>query len=120
MPAGASGTGIVHSGRGLCSHTVEVSKVEYNFDVRCGQTTVVYVQTMDGDFQTPEGVSIGQLLRDALKTNRASLERIDGQCGVALSSGWIARAAPATTRGSECDSLLDEPISYFDTPSLDH
>lgn len=91
----------------------------FDVDARCGQTTAAYVQTRDETFQTPESVSIGWHLRDAAKTTGASLEKIDGRCGVLLASGWIARPGTTALEDTGCDSILDEPIAYFDTRFLD-
>lgn len=119
MPMGASSTGLIHSGRRLCAYSTEVSDVKYDFDVRCGETVVVYVQTRDGDFRTPEGISTGHSLRDALTATGSSLEEIGGECGVLLSSGWIARPEPELRTEAACDALLEESIVYFDTRPFD-
>ena len=114
IPAGASEMATIHAGGRLCTHWIEVAGVKYNFDVECGKSTVVYVQTKDPRFRTPEGISVGQALRDAASTPDAAFKRIDDRCGVQLLSGWVARVAPVIEPRHTCEILLDEPISYFD------
>jgi len=55
-----------------------------------------------------------------LSTNDALLGEIDGQCGVVLPSGWIARVGRAAADQVECNNLLSEVIRYFDTRYSDH
>ena len=90
--------------------------IDFNFDVPCGTNRIVYVQTVDADFVTSEGLRIGASLRDAVKAGGRVIP--PGECGVALPSGWIARPPlGADTRGTTriaCEQLLEELIAYFD------
>ena len=110
----------VHRGGDLCSGSVKVRGIEYNFDVECGKTTIVYVQTLDLAFVTTNGLKIGARLRDAI--NAGGRVTPTGECGVILPSGWIARPDPGVdTRGPvrvPCEDLLDARIAYFDTPFI--
>jgi hypothetical protein len=112
---------MVHRGRDLCARWVTVNKVEYNFDTACGGNTVLYAQTLDKKFVSPEGLTIGRTLREAV--NAGGTLREGNDCGVTLPSGWIARPQMGrTTRGSTvtpCSEVLDDEISYFDTEFIE-
>jgi hypothetical protein len=116
-PTHASHVFTVHRGGDLCSGSVRVRGVDFNFDVWCGQNKIVYVQTLDPKFVTKEGLRIGTPLRDAVAIGGNLLAA--GECGVVLRSGWIARPAiGADARGPvplSCSELLDGDIRYFDT-----
>lgn len=115
-PEGSSALSIAHKGGELCSRFVVANGVEYNFDVECGKNTVLYIQTLDPKFSTPEGLAVGMKVEDALRAG-GKLTSADG-CGVRLPSDWIAR--PPLEIGTfgkmrvPCDALVDEPIQYFD------
>jgi hypothetical protein len=112
---------MVHKGRDLCSRWVTVNKVEDNFDTACDGNTVLYAQTLDKNFVSPEGLSIGRTLRQAVSAGGTLREGND--CGVTLPSGWIARPQMGrTTRGSTvtpCSEALDDEISYFETEFIE-
>jgi hypothetical protein len=116
-PRSANMLSVVHGGRDLCSRSVTVNDVEYNFDTACGGNVVLYAQTLDKKFVSPEGLTIGRTLRDAVSAGGTLRE--DNDCGVTLPSGWIARPQMGrTTRGSTvtpCSEVLNDEISYFDT-----
>jgi len=120
-PRSASTISIVHRGRDLCSRSVTVNNVEYNFDTACGGNAVLYAQTMDEKFVSPEGLTIGRTLREAVSAGGTLREGND--CGVTLPSGWIARPQMGrTTRDSTvtpCSEVLDDEISYFDTEFIE-
>jgi hypothetical protein len=115
MPAGASVVAVEHKGRQLCTHWIRAGGVRYNFDVSCGASIVVYVQTDDPHFRTPEGIAVGDLFRKARSINGSMMDVIDGTCGIALPSGWIARLGLATETKSSCKERAGEPIGFFDT-----
>lgn len=120
MPVGSSTAGVVHKGGLLCRHTVEARNVNYEFDAVCKTSIVVYLQTRDLRFRTPEGVAIGSSLGDALKIPNAKLGMIDHDCGVALPSGWVARPQAGTEPDHEsCSDLVSEPIAFFNTVYVD-
>lgn len=120
MPAGSSTLAVVHKGRRLCAHQIEVARVRYSFDVECGSTIVVHAQTADPRFQAPEGLAIGDSLGRAAAAEGGKLGIFGGGCGVSLPSGWIARAGPGPGDGEEaCKALLSEPIERFETLFLD-
>ena len=120
-PRTASTISIVHRGRDLCSRSVTIKDIEYNFDTACSGNTVLYVQTLDKKFISPEGLTIGRTLREAVSVGGALCESSD--CGVTLPSGWIARPQMGrATRGSTvqpCSEILDDEISYFDTEFIE-
>jgi len=120
-PQSASTISIVHRGGDLCSRWVTVNDVEYNFDTACGGNTVLYVQTLDRKFVSPEGLTIGRSLREAVSAGGTLREGND--CGVTLPSGWIARPQMGrTTQGSTvtpCSEVLEDEISYFDTAFIE-
>jgi len=119
MPAGASATGIVHKGRLLCNHEVEAGGVQYCFDVVCATSIVVYVQTRDPRFKSPEGIVIGFPLERAMAVPHASPGMIDGSWGVSLPSGWIARPRAEFEAADEfCNDLRSESVEFFDTRYL--
>lgn len=111
----------VHKGVDLCSHSVTVNNVEYNFDTACGGDVVLYVQTVDKRFISPEGITIGWTLREAVKAG--GILRTGNDCGVTLPSQWIARPPMGVnTRGTKvvpCSELLDEEVVYFDTEVIE-
>jgi len=120
-PQSASILSVVHRGRDLCTRSVAVNNVEYNFDTTCGGNIVLYAQTLDKKFISPEGLTIGSTLREAVSAGGTLREGND--CGVTLPSGWIARPQMGrTTRGSTrtpCSEVLDDAISYFDTEFIE-
>jgi hypothetical protein len=117
----ARAVAFAHKGGDLCSHSVTVSNVEYNFDTACDGDVVLYVQTLDKRFISPEGISIGWTLREAVMAGGTVREGND--CGVTLPSHWIARPPMGVnTRGTKvvpCSELLDEEIVYFDTEFIE-
>ena len=117
MPDTSSEFGWAHKGRVLCGHWDKASGIEYQFDVVCGTSVVVFVKTEDPRFRSPEGFAIGDSLADAVATPGASLRPIEDSCGVVLPSGWIARPASriAVERDEECTELLAGGIAYFET-----
>jgi hypothetical protein len=120
-PRSANIVSVVHGGRDLCSRSVTVNDVEYNFDTACGGNVVLYAQTLDKKFVSPEGLSIGRALREAVGAGGTLRE--DNDCGVTLPSGWIARPQMGrTTQGSTvtpCSEVLEDEISYFDTELIE-
>jgi hypothetical protein len=113
---------VVHRGGDLCSRTITVNKIEYNFDTACGANVILYVQASDKKFISPEGLAVGRTLREAVKAGGAVSEE-DGDCGVTLPSGWIARPQMGrTTQGitvTSCSEILDDAIAYFDTEFIE-
>ncbi|MEA2603916.1 MAG: hypothetical protein QOF89_4908 [Acidobacteriota bacterium] len=111
----------VRKGDDLCSHSVTVSNIEYNFDTSCDGNVVLYVQTFDKQFISPEGISIGWTLREAVMAG--GILRTGKDCGVNLPSHWIARPPvrvnPQGTAVEPCSQLLDEEIVYFDTEPIE-
>jgi hypothetical protein len=111
----------VHRGGDLCSHSVTVNNVEYNFDTACGGDVVLYVQTVDKRFISPEGITIGWTLREAVMAGGTVREGKD--CGVTLPSQWIARPPMGVNaRGTTvvpCSQLLDEEVVYFDSEVIE-
>ena len=116
MPSDASPVAVVHRGGDLCSHSVRRGGVEYNFDVACGASTILYVQTLDRAFRSPEGLSIGEPLRKALAIPGSIMLKDQG-CGVLLPSGWVAHSNQE--RQPPCNGLLETPIIYFDSRAGD-
>jgi hypothetical protein len=118
VPRGASTLAFVHRGGDLCSRTITVNKIEYNFDTACGANVILYVQTSDKKFISPEGLAVGRTLREAVNAGGTVLEEGE-DCGVTLPSGWIARPRLGrTTQGqtvTPCSEILDDAIAYFDT-----
>jgi len=118
IPKAASPLFVFHQGGLRCAGSVLINEIEFNFDVWCGKDKILYVQTLDPKFVTKEGLRIGATLRDAVKIGGRIIP--SGECGVILPSGWVARPAMgADTRGTTraaCEELLDEEITYFDTP----
>ena len=119
MPAGASVAAVEHKGRQLCTHWIRASGVRYNFDVSCGASIVVYAQTDYPHFRTPEGIAVGDLCGKALFINGSMMDVIDGTCGVALPSGWIARLGLATETKSSCKERAGEPSAFLTRALLD-
>jgi hypothetical protein len=121
VPRAASVLVSVHKGGELCSRTITVNKIEYNFDTACGANVILYVQTLDRKFVSPEGLAVGRALREAVKAGGTVRE--DSDCGVTLHSGWIARPSMGrTTRGTAvtpCSEILDDEIGYFDTELIE-
>ena len=92
--------------------SISVNGIEFSFDSECGRNRVVYIQTNDKRFRTPEGIGVGVSLANALKLKGSRLLKDDyDSCGVVLRSGWIAR--PNLSPGGECFNHLDAPIAYF-------
>lgn len=120
-PHSASIISVVHRGRDLCARSVTVNDVKYNFDTACGGNVILYTQTLDKKFVSPEGLTIGRTLREAVSAGGTLREGND--CGVTLRSGWIARPQIGrTTQGSAatpCSEVLDDEISYFDTEFIE-
>src|SRR3954466_12426917 len=88
VPRGASVIAVVHRGGDLCSRTITVDKIEYNFDTACGANVIFYVQTLDKKFLSPEGLRVGRTLREAVNAGGTVRENEkNGDCGVALPSG---------------------------------
>jgi hypothetical protein len=117
----ARAVAFVHKGDDRCSHSVTISNVEYNFDTACGGNVVLYVQTLDKRFVSPEGITIGWTLREAVMLG-GTVREGDG-CGVTLPSQWIARPPRGVNaRGTTvvpCSQLLDEEVVYFDTEVIE-
>jgi hypothetical protein len=120
-PPMAHAVAFAPKGGDLCSHSVTVSNVEYNFDTACGGNVVLYVQTFDKRFVSPEGITIGWTLREAVMAGGTVREGKD--CGVTLPSQWIARPPMGVNaRGTAvvpCSQLLDEEVVYFDTEFIE-
>jgi hypothetical protein len=108
---------LVHRGGELCSHELVLQGVKFNLDVECGRNVILYVQTFDPMFVTPEGLSMGATLRDAVGEGGSLLA--GDECGVLLPSGWIARPRTDPTAGNPgragCVGILDAEVGYFDT-----
>jgi hypothetical protein len=124
VPRGASVVAVVHRGGDLCSRTITVNKIQYNFDTACGANVILYVQTLDKKFLSPEGLRVGRTLREAVNAGGTVREdEKNGDCGVALPSGWIARPQLGrTTQGktvTPCSEILDDKITYFDAELLE-
>lgn len=114
MPPGSSSVAVVHKGGTLCSHWVESHGVKYSFDVQCGSTAVVFVETSDPKFRSPEGIAVGDKLSKALSVVGSTVGVFDESCGVSLRSGWIARSASPSTR-DDCADVLNDLIERFET-----
>jgi hypothetical protein len=120
MPKSASQISWVHASGRLCGHDLKVAGIRFNLDVEWGHNTVVYLQTLDPRFRTPEGLSLSNRLRDALAAG-GTLAPGEG-CGVLLPSGWVARSlSPVVDSHGNylinppcSDQLLDAPIEFFD------
>ncbi len=114
IPRSANPLGITHKGGLLCSQAISISGIDFNFDSECGHDRVVYIQTHDARFRTPEGISVGVSLANALKLKGSRLLKDDyDSCGVVLRTGWIAR--PNLSPEDKCVNHLDAPIAYFDS-----
>lgn len=123
-PREASSIATTHRGGDLCTRWVSVNHVKYNFDTACGGNIVLYVQTLDKNFRSPEGLAIGRTLREAVGAGGTVREdRSDHDCGVTLPSGWIARPEMGlntrSTTVTPCTQLLDEKIESFDTEFIE-
>lgn len=115
-PRGASTLFEVHKGGELCSGSIKVRGVRFNFDVRCGDNKVVYVQTLDPNFVTTDGLRVGATLAATVEAGGVLLE--NERCGVLLPSGWTAR--PEIDLSSQlpapegCGDPRNQHIAYFD------
>jgi hypothetical protein len=114
IPKSANALGIAHKGGLLCMQSISINGVNFNFDSECGRNRVVYIQTLDARFFTPEGIGIGVSLGNALKLQGSRLLQDDyNSCGVVLRSGWIAH--PNLSPEEKCVHHLDAPITSFDS-----
>lgn len=118
IPRGAAPLFVAHKGGQLCAGSIDVNRVRFNFDVRCGENIILYVQTLDPGFVTSGGLRVGATVAQAVKAGGRLLDGDSGNCGVLLPSGWIAhpgigsRGSSATRQS--CRELLNESIVYFD------
>jgi hypothetical protein len=108
LPSDASAIGMIHRGGDFCAHSVVRGGVTFSVDVVCGATTIVYLQTQDRGFRTPEGLVVGGNLARA-----RSISRFDSEdhCAIKLSSGWVAKAS-RTNAATGCA----QTIEYFEVP----
>jgi len=88
-------TWTVHKGRERCASSFEYSGIECSIDVDCASGRVVYIETRDPDFVTPDGIRVGASVDDlvgvgaVLEADSSSLvgPRSDDRAYV-LPSGW--------------------------------
>jgi hypothetical protein len=114
IPKSANPLGIAHKGGLLCMQSISVNGVEFSFDSECGRNRVVYIQTDDAQFRTPEGIGVGVSLANALKLKGSRIFKDEyDSCGVVLKSGWIAR--PNLSPEDKCVNNLNAPIAYFNS-----
>lgn len=110
LPPNASPVAVVHRGGDLCIHGVMANGIRFSVDVECGREVIVFVQTEDEKFVTPEGVRVGQTLRDAVRAG-GQVAADDGECRVKLPSGWDARPSPGSE--TKCGERLGEVIRFL-------
>jgi hypothetical protein len=116
IPKDADPLRIAHKGGLLCSQHIAINGVDYSFDSECDGDRVVYIQTLDSRFRTPEGIGVGVPLGEALKIRGSKLLKDDvNSCGVILKSGWIARVNLSSEEEMKCVRHLDTPIVYFES-----
>ena len=107
----------VHRGGDFCAYSVVFNDVRYSIDVSCqNQDVVLYVQTNDPDFRSPEGLSTKSDIQAALDNGGTLL--LGTECEVLLPSGWTARPdidlPQYANKIEECSKVLGERIEYFD------
>jgi hypothetical protein len=100
----------------LCAFSVVFNDVQYSIDVSCqNKDIVLYVQTSDKKFRSPEGLSTASNMRVALDVGGTLL--LGNKCEVRLPSGWTAHPnidMPQYAKtAEECSVALDKSIQYF-------
>jgi hypothetical protein len=106
-----------HRGGDFCAATFAAGGINYSIDIECGKSTIIYVQTRDPKFMTPEHLSVGQTLGGAIAKGGRFVEG-DSHCVVLLPSGWRGSTFDVKTDKDgyliPCQQRLDDEIDFFD------